>query len=78
METLTIITTLSTFLSLGINYYFYKKMHIHAQHIGLNNHNIGLIASILKENNDRMIKNNEILIEATNKIIKVEQNQETN
>jgi len=59
METLTII---STFLNLGISYYLYLKIRKHNEYIRLTNKNVGLIAGIMKENNDRNIKINEMLI----------------
>ena len=69
METLAIITSLSTFLSLGLNFYLYKKMQMHNHFIGVSNNNIRLIVDIMKENNNRLIKNNETCIEATKKIL---------
>jgi hypothetical protein len=76
MEALAIITSLSTFLSLGINFYLYKKIQVHNHFIGVSNNNFRLIVDIMKENNDRITKNNQTLIDNTNKIFGIDPKDE--
>jgi hypothetical protein len=76
MDTLAIITSLSTFLSLGINFYLYKKIQVHNHFIGVSNNNFRLIVDIMKENNERITKNNQTLIDNTNKIFGIDPKDE--
>lgn len=57
METLGFITTISTFLSLGINYYLYKKMQHQEEDKNKIRQTVNSLITCMVETNNKLIEN---------------------